>query len=775
MRIKRLGMKIRVLWVLLVLLGMGTAVSRVFAHAVPVISDPLPNAILDLPPEQIIIRFNEPVVPELSRITLLAQTGDVIPASPVQVIDTEGRTLAIDLPEISDGTYLVSWQVLSTVDGHTTSGTFSFGVGVEELAATSGDATVSARLSPLSAAARSLAVVATTVLAGGYAFRLLVWVPGYRRIKMSRHEQDVDWRLVQVTSKLIIGGLVVLAGNLILVLVDQNNQYSLFAGNFGIWAKTQFGRIWLGRVGLLLLGGVVWQVVFARKRPSVKRHADAYPIRGWGWWAGLLTSMLLAVSISFVSHSAALSENVAVAITVDFVHTLAASLWVGGLIYLAISLWLARELDSAERSWLTLNLLLDFSGMAATAVGFLLASGGYLAWQHVNSWTKLVGTAYGLVLLGKIMLALPAFGIAAINLLVIKPRLYATYEQPETEQTQKLIHRFTWLARGEALFAVLVLLSVGILTDLQRAVEAPLLADAPGKTTVTTRADDLDVTLTIEPALTGPNTFEVRLTDENGQPVTDVRELSFRFTFLDQSIGASEAVAEPVGNGIYQLEGSYISLIGNWQVEIAIRRPDKFDAFAPFRLEAGLGGSIRSNEQRNNPLESIARFMTLAGGGGTGILLILFAIGWGILSMRAARNEWQLAPLLLISLLVFWLGALQAIDFFTNDFTPTKFLTNPILPDAESVAIGKALYEENCVVCHGPEGHGDGPAALTLNPPPADFAAGHTATHPDGDLYYWIREGIPDSAMPAFGDKFTKEETWHLVNYVRRLSAQTSP
>ena len=59
----------------------------------------------------------------------------------------------------------------------------------------------------------------------------------------------------------------------------------------------------------------------------------------------------------------------------------------------------------------------------------------------------------------------------------------------------------------------------------------------------------------------------------------------------------------------------------------------------------------------------------------------------------------------------------------------------------------------------------------TLNPPPADYGAGHTDSHPDGDVYYWIREGLEQTAMPAFGDKLTTEETWHLVNYVRRLSA----
>jgi mono/diheme cytochrome c family protein len=44
-----------------------------------------------------------------------------------------------------------------------------------------------------------------------------------------------------------------------------------------------------------------------------------------------------------------------------------------------------------------------------------------------------------------------------------------------------------------------------------------------------------------------------------------------------------------------------------------------------------------------------------------------------------------------------------------------------ITPSLELVARGKELYESNCVTCHGPAGHGDGPAAGTMNPRPRNF------------------------------------------------------
>jgi cytochrome c len=37
------------------------------------------------------------------------------------------------------------------------------------------------------------------------------------------------------------------------------------------------------------------------------------------------------------------------------------------------------------------------------------------------------------------------------------------------------------------------------------------------------------------------------------------------------------------------------------------------------------------------------------------------------------------------------------------------------------LARGKAIYEERCLLCHGPKGDGKGQGAIALNPKPADY------------------------------------------------------
>jgi hypothetical protein len=105
---------------------------------------------------------------------VLSRDGEEIETGPAQVVDAENLTLSVSLPPLADGAYLVSWQVLSTVDGHTTSGSFSFGVGVTELSAVSQDVIVTAQLSTLSATARWLTLTGIALLLGLAVFRLFI-------------------------------------------------------------------------------------------------------------------------------------------------------------------------------------------------------------------------------------------------------------------------------------------------------------------------------------------------------------------------------------------------------------------------------------------------------------------------------------------------------------------------------------------------------------------------------------------------------------------------
>ena len=93
-------------------------------------------------------------------------------------------------------------------------------------------------------------------------------------------------------------------------------------------------------------------------------------------------------------------------------------------------------------------------------------------------------------------------------------------------------------------------------------------------------------------------------------------------------------------------------------------------------------------------------------------------------------------------------------------------IPNPVPATAESIAQGKYFYQINCLVCHGEQGRGDGPVGLKFeDPSPVDLNEDHTQDQTDGELYFTITRGRV--AMPFYRDALSRQERWHVINYLR--------
>jgi len=97
--------------------------------------------------------------------------------------------------------------------------------------------------------------------------------------------------------------------------------------------------------------------------------------------------------------------------------------------------------------------------------------------------------------------------------------------------------------------------------------------------------------------------------------------------------------------------------------------------------------------------------------------------------------------------------------------------------DANAARRGKALYTQQCAVCHGAQGKGDGPAAAGLPHPPANLTNNFHQLDGVGDGYlFWrLTEGGTvepfkslQSAMPAFGTQLSEQQRWDILTYVHR-------
>ena len=110
-------------------------------------------------------------------------------------------------------------------------------------------------------------------------------------------------------------------------------------------------------------------------------------------------------------------------------------------------------------------------------------------------------------------------------------------------------------------------------------------------------------------------------------------------------------------------------------------------------------------------------------------------------------------------------------------FTPPRGLRNtkiPVRSDDAIPKVGKAIYDDQCSICHGTAGAGDGPLAQRLKDEPSDWTAGGGGLKDMGDENIFdviARGGMAagrSTAMPA-SPKLSEAEVWSLVAYVKSL------
>jgi putative copper resistance protein D len=80
------------------------------------------------------------------------------------------------------------------------------------------------------------------------------------------------------------------------------------------------------------------------------------------------------------------------------------------------------------------------------------------------------------------------------------------------------------------------------------------------------------------------------------------------------------------------------------------------------------------------------------------------------------------------------------------------------------------IYQQNCMVCHGVQGRGDGPAARAMRPPPADLTQ-HVTAHTEGELWWFVTNGVAGTQMPAWKNSLSDNDRWDVINYITKAFA----
>ena len=98
-----------------------------------------------------------------------------------------------------------------------------------------------------------------------------------------------------------------------------------------------------------------------------------------------------------------------------------------------------------------------------------------------------------------------------------------------------------------------------------------------------------------------------------------------------------------------------------------------------------------------------------------------------------------------------------------------KAKKNPTPSDKKTVEQGEKVAKVNCVSCHGDKGKGNGPAAVALNPKPADWTSKRVQDMPDGEIFWKITNGR--GPMPSWRH-LPENDRWAVVRYLRTLAGK---
>jgi mono/diheme cytochrome c family protein len=97
-------------------------------------------------------------------------------------------------------------------------------------------------------------------------------------------------------------------------------------------------------------------------------------------------------------------------------------------------------------------------------------------------------------------------------------------------------------------------------------------------------------------------------------------------------------------------------------------------------------------------------------------------------------------------------------------------LSGPVVLAAGDAEKGKPIYEKYCLLCHGPQGGGDGPQGKLMNPPAANFRTAESKKKPDAQLLKTIQDGHPKSAMTGWENELNMKDMNNVLSYIRQLA-----
>ena len=388
--------------------------------------------------------------------------------------------------------------------------------------------------------ARTVHLAATVLAAGTVCFLTLVAQPAYAGSGGPGADALRRGGRIAVWSALVVA---VLSGAAWLALLSADIYGApilavcLHGGLWTVLTDTQFGAVWMARLALAVLLGLL--LLWPAQR-----------------WLALAAAGALVGLLAYVGHAGATPGTAGeIHLISDMLHLLAAGAWLGGLPGLAWLLLARPQPQVAARA------AARFSVLGIVCVAALIVSGLINSWNLLSGPVDLVDTAYGRLLALKIALFVAMLGIAAVNRFHLTPLLAAAGARAALARN----------SLAETALGLGVLLLVGALGTMAPTAHHHLpTADVPADAAfVHIHTEQAMAEVTIDPGRAGPANANIRLLDENFSELpANVVHLTLESPAPGPAPVERDAVRQ--ADGTWAVDGIDLPASGNWTVRVTI-------------------------------------------------------------------------------------------------------------------------------------------------------------------------------------------------------------
>ena len=557
----------------LIILGCAQSAS---AHATPVSYEPDATSVVQKVPESVRIVFSERVEEKASDIIVYGPDGSVVSVGEAKLDPTDAHAYSISIKDGGKGTYTISWEVVSSDDGHFTKGAFAFSVGK----ATGGDTTLGQiQIQHIStipqAVPMAIEMAGQAFILGVLFFLAFLWRP--LRRKFSKEITPYKERVESYFSVITITGVIfILLGIISFVILKTFDLQQLRPGSFDATLKLFLSTVDGSYSIVRAILGVVLLVSFLILRKTMWKKES---ITKGEWWLFAIVFAMILIRAR-VSHAAASNFFPSFTIFVTAMQLFFKELWVGGLVVFSVAVAPTLLRLKSIHPFIYISTL--FSKIMIIVFAGVGVTGAYVVWIDLKSPDYIFSTEWGSLFIILSMFGVALFAIRLYHQLLVEKSAVLLLQKGQDGEDKEIeqngmVAWFGTTLKLEMLVGVALIFITSVII-----ITTPPYVTEKFNFEKSAISQDAKITMMVHP--NEPTDFLITVADAKKNTEIPVSNMVVTITNQEKNIGPIVVNTEQRFIGGYAFPEALLTPAGQWKIDISAQRPNSYDAVASFSV-----------------------------------------------------------------------------------------------------------------------------------------------------------------------------------------------